>query len=140
MRDKPKRNPIDLSNSKPMQTKTARRGGISVSVINTKSNGRRLKLSQALMDKLGNPSEIQFRTLKNKIILGCNLDENAESFKFSKTAGGTIYSSAIVTSITEFLELDFTNVTSITITNIRLRKASFSDDETKRVAIIRKSE
>lgn len=138
--EKSKRKPIDLSKSKPMETRDTRRGAISISIINTKGNGRRIKLSQALMEKLGNPREIQFRILDNKFILGCNLDENEKSFRFSKTAEGTIYSSAIVNSMTEVLELDFTNVTSVTLTNIRVRKASFFDDEIKRVAIVKRNE
>jgi|GEM_PF-4750273 hypothetical protein len=129
--------PLDLSQSKPMEAKNSRRGKISVCIVNTTSNGKRIKLSRELMEKLDNPSEIQFRILDEKIVIGSNLDVNEESFKFSKTAVGTIYNSSIVANFTEVLHLDFANVTSITLSNIKFRKGETKDGEIISVAVVK---
>ena len=128
--------PLDLSQSKPMEAKNSRRGKISVCVVNTPSNGKRIKLSRELMEKLDNPSEIQFRILDEKVVLGSNLDVNEKSFKFSKTAVGTIYNSSIVANFTEVLNLNFSSVTSITLSNIQLMRTTMGSDENILVAVV----
>jgi len=129
--------PLDLSQSQPMEAKSSRRSNISITIVNTSNNGKRIKLSRGLMEKLDNPSEIQFRILGEKIVLGSNLDVNEKSFKFSKTAVGTIYNSSIVANFTEVLHLDFTNVTSITLSNIKFRKGETKDGGIISVAVVK---
>ena len=128
--------PLDLSKSKPMEAKSSSKGKISINIVNTISNGKRIKLSRGLMEKLGDPSSIQFRILDEKIVLGSNLDVNEKSFKFSKSTLGTIYSYSVVASFTEVLNLDFSSVTSITLSNIHFTDANTENNEVVLVAVV----
>jgi len=128
--------PLDLSKSKPIETKSSRRGNISITVVNTTSNGKRIKFSKGLMEKMGSPSEIQFRIFEETIVFGSNLDDNEKNFKFSKATTGTIYNSSIVASFTDVLNLDFSSVTSITLSNIQFRRTTIGSDENIYVAVV----
>lgn len=128
--------PLDLSQSKPMEAKSRRKGGISISVINTSNNGKRVKFSKALVEKLDNPSEIQFRIMDEKIIIGSRFDDNEKSFKFSKAAMGVVYNSSVVASFTEVLNLDFSSVTSVTLSNIEFKEATTESGDVVLVAVV----
>ncbi|KAF5062582.1 hypothetical protein DSECCO2_303300 [anaerobic digester metagenome] len=127
---------LDLSKSKPLEAKSTNRGGISISVVNTAGNGKRIKLSKDFMEKLGNPSAIQLRILDEKIILSSHFSDNDKSFKFSKANTGIIYNSAVVASFTKVLNLDFSSVTSVTLSNIQFTEATAESGKAILVAIV----
>lgn len=130
---------LDLSKSKPLEAKTVTRGSLSFRVVNTANNGKRVTLSKKLLEILGNPKAVQFRIMGDKMIIGCNLDENDNTFAFSKRATGTIYSSTIVNAVTEAFELNFTKLTSVTLNNIRVKKATASNGKTVKVVVVRRN-
>jgi hypothetical protein len=120
-----------------------------MSVINTANNGQRIQCSKKLKSVLGgdNVKEIQFRRIGKMFIMGANLDPNDRHYRFSAKATQTIYSSAIVNALTETLGLDFSEInpntnskiTSITLTNIKVRKATNADGEVVKVVVIRRN-
>lgn len=133
---KKKSKPLDLSQSKPMEAKSSSRSNIAITVVNTSGNGKRIKLSRGIMDKFDNPSEVQFRILEDKIIIGSYLSSDDKYYKLSQTSGGTLYNASIVENFTEVLNLDFSAVTSITLSNIRFKKAETEEGEVVLVAIV----
>lgn len=137
MKKKSKHPPLDLSQSKPMEAKSSNRGNITITVVNTSGNGKRIKFSRGFMGKFDNPSEVQFRIYEDKIIIGSYLSSDDKHYKLSQTSNGTLYNASIVENFTEVLNLDFSAVTSITLSNIRFKKAETEEGEVVLVAIVR---
>ena len=99
----------DLNQFKASESKTVNRnnnGEGIMSVVNAKT-GKRITLSRQLMDKLNNPAIA--KQLPN--------NENYLSIKHYKSKG-ILYSAGIVNEITCKYNLDFSNKTSITFSDV----------------------
>ena len=134
------KSPLDLSTFEPLKAEAASRGKSSLRVVNTSKNGKRIILSTKMLEKLGNPDTVQFMIDSRRIVIGHELVENAENHKFSPSADGTIYNSAVVAALTDFFKLDFDSITSITLTNIGYRKTENYNGESVMVAVVRGNE
>ncbi|RMD02322.1 hypothetical protein D9O40_06710 [Clostridium autoethanogenum] len=112
-------------------TRTAGRSGI-LSIINAKTCTR-LIFSNELLAKLGNPEGLQISyNEKNKtIIIGKSLG-NENTYKLRRSGKKrVIYSKGLVRELTESLQLDFSQKTSIT-----LQEANYLDNNEDIIAII----
>lgn len=98
-------------------TKKSVSGGISV--VNAKT-GKRVSVSESIVDYLGVKDKIQFAFSDNKIAVGKDLPNNDNYFtiKISKSKGN-VYSTGLVLEITELYDLDFRDKTSITFDDIQ---------------------
>ena len=101
-------------------------------IINTEKSGKRIVFSNNVMEELGNPPKILISCSDNAIAVGERLPDNQNflSIKYSKTKG-TIYSAGIVNELTEMYQLDFSNRTSITFSEV-----NYTTYENYKVAII----
>ena len=111
----------DLNQFKASESKTVNRnnnGEGIMSVVNAKT-GKRITLSRQLMDKLNNPEIIVISFNHNKIAIAKQLpnNENYLSIKHYKSKG-ILYSAGIVNEITCKYNLDFSNKTSITFSDV----------------------
>ncbi|MCT4508654.1 MAG: hypothetical protein N4A48_07815, partial [Tepidibacter sp.] len=104
-----------------------------ISIINSKSNGKRISLSKELMDKLDNPSRVQFAFSENSIAIGVGFLDEVPDYKINESkTKGLIYASKLVEEITEEFELDFSDRTSITFHDVE-----YIDEENICIAIIK---
>lgn len=118
------------SKSKDITRITGRFGVLSI--INAET-GTRLIFSSELLEKLGNPEELQisYDEKKKTIIIGKSLG-NENTYKLRKSGKKrVIYSKGLVRELTESLQLDFSERTSIT-----LQEAKYLDDNEDTIAII----
>lgn len=97
-----KNNAIYVANSSSSHSA----GQISVQIVNSESNGKRIKLSTTLFKGIGSPQKIEI--FHDDTIFYLVPSENG--IKVSK--GNTIYNNSIVQELTEFLGLDFSERTS----------------------------
>ena len=90
-----------------------RRGGgdtLSINIVNSQSNGKRVKLSNLLHRSLGSPEHLYVAQSGNQLIIGQNLPNATEMFKFSRGRGLTvIYSASLVKWLTETFCIDYNN-------------------------------
>lgn len=109
------------------------RSTLSINIVNSVHNGKRITLSKGLLEALSEPESIQFMTSKDDgvLIIGKNLGVK-NSFKFSETNPCVIYCSGLVNSITEEFELSYTNKTSMSFSDIEI-----DDNDGEPVAIIK---
>ena len=115
-------NGLDFKDLRPPKTKGQNRGipeaGV-MSIINSQSNGKRIMLSKALMDKLNYPESLQFAFYDNTLVIGEKLSENQGSFYIREMSKRpVIYSSQLVKTITDVLGLDFSDRVSITLRDV----------------------
>lgn len=90
-------------------------GIVSLSIVNTPDNGKRLKLSKSALQLLGNPSKIQLALSDDSLQIAAELPDNDSYYKISKAS---IYNSSLVREISEEFDLDFDNGrTSISFSN-----------------------
>jgi hypothetical protein len=104
-----------------------------LSIVNAET-GTRLAFSSDILEKLGNPTELQVSYDEDKkiIIVGYLLD-NENTYPIRKNGKkGIIYSKPLVDEITEAMKLDFSNRTSITF-----QEAEYLNDEQYLIAIIK---
>ena len=109
----------DLNQFKASESKTVNRnnnGEGIMSVVNAKT-GKRITLSRQLMDKLNNPEKIVISFNDNKIAIQLPNNVNCLSIKHYKSKG-ILYSAGIVNEITCKYNLDFSNKTSITFSDV----------------------
>ena len=85
-------------------------GSSSLNIVNSESNGKRVKLSNTLHEALGAPTAIQVARDDSNLIIGTKIPFATESFKFSPGKGTTIiYSANLVQWLTSVFRLDFTD-------------------------------
>ena len=95
-------------------------GPLGISVVNNK-NGRRVKLTNALFEFLGNPKRLKFIRDGEYLILGENLPHCTESVAFSKGKGTTIiYDVQFVWYVTEQFNLDYSERTSYSFHDVEV--------------------
>ena len=118
--------------SKSKQKSVIRSNQGVVTIINTEKNGKRIVFLKDVMEELGNPPKILISCSDNAIAVGEKLPDNQNflSIKYSKTKG-TIYSACTVNELTEMYQLDFSNRTSITFSEVK-----YTTYENHKVAII----
>lgn len=93
------------------------RGGV-MSVVNAET-GKRVVIKKDLLDQLGVEDKVQFSFSKGAIAIGAKIINNSNYFniKMGKNKGN-IYSSGLVSEITNLYDLDFSKSTSITFDNV----------------------
>lgn len=94
-----------------------------ISVVNSK-NGKRVKLSDLILDSLNSPEAVRILTDKEaKELMIFRDDKNSEAHILKgKMKVNTIYSSELVLKITEIFDLDFMIRTSITFGTCEVKK------------------
>ena len=116
---------IDLDSFKPSESKSIKKGiaeaGV-MSIINSKT-GKRIIVSNEIMEKLNKPERVVMSFSEDKIAIGEQLpnNDNYINIKVLKSKG-VVYSSGIVKEITDLYELDFSNKTSITFLDVEYVK------------------
>jgi hypothetical protein len=110
-------------NFRPVQSKQhGTRASIEpcvITVVNTKSNGKRITLSGDLIEKIGYSTAIQIAVNDEGIAIGGELPDNDTYFTLRKIGRkGVVYSTELVDEITELFELDFTERSSISFYDV----------------------
>lgn len=115
-----------LSNAKSVSsrsiTRTIGKAG-AISIVNAKT-GNRLTIAKECYSAIGNPSKVQFALTDDNLIVGEKVLENNNDFNVKESRGkAIIYSSALVKEITENFNLDFSNRTSLTFSDVQYSNA-----------------
>ena len=116
---------VDLDSFKPSESKSIKKGiaeaGV-MSIINSKT-GKRIIVSNEIMEKLNKPERVVMSFSEDKIAIGEQLPNNYNyiNIKVLKSKG-VIYSAGIVKEITDLYKLDFSNKTSITFLDVEYVK------------------
>ena len=111
-----------------LNTGIIKRGGgskISISIINSEKNGKRMIFSKKLLEELGNPLEIQFvlSTTESCLFIGENLLPDENKYAFTKEGFNVLYCGAIIPKIVTTFGLDYSNgKTSLTFNNIEIEE------------------
>lgn len=112
----------DWSKFKPSKAKTNSRNGFKagvMSIIKSKSNGKRIVISKELSEKLGYPDSVQILYSEEELLIAEELIGAATSFPLKKYgAKYVIYSSSLVDEIAQELKLDYKNCVSRTLSNV----------------------
>lgn len=113
---------MSLNNDVP-----TRRGNsnLSISIINSENNGKRIVFSKYLLTKLGNPSALQFVIFpeENSLFIGSNLLPDENKYAFTKEDSNILYCGKVINQIVETFNLDYSNgKTSITFSNIEIEE------------------
>lgn len=90
----------------------------SVSIVNC-NNGKRVTLSAKLFAELGSPETVQVAVDGKKLYIGEFLDK-ADDFKVSNKTRGYIYNASLVETLTEKMNIDFSNRTSVSFSDIKV--------------------
>lgn len=113
---------MGLSAFKSFQNIPNTRGGNgvpSVGIVYTPRNGKRLSISNALFDLLGQPKQLAIAFTDTQLALGSELPMNAQKYPFSPDKyTHIIYRSAVVHQIIKQFGLDFSDVTSKSYTDV----------------------
>lgn len=122
-------NNYNLEMFQPALSKTITRSNLIagvMSVVNSKSS-KRIVLSKELMDKLNAPTKVAISFSEECIAIGRTLPNNNNQL-IVKPIGkkGAIYSSGVVSEITDMYGLDFNNRTSITFSEVDYIEADVS--------------
>lgn len=111
----------DLERFQPASSKTTSRSNSIAGVMSVVNSncGKRVTLSKDLMDKLNNPNKVTMSFSEESIAIGVTLPNNNNQLTI-KLSGkkGVIYSSGIVSEITDKYGLDFSNRTSVTFSEV----------------------
>lgn len=97
-------------------TQTHSRGGLSFSIVNTQGNGKRLRFSPMLLEKLGKPTSI--RIVINEKGTGILVARDSSGLKLAK--GGVLYQGSLVQTLTDAFALDFSSVTSRSFSQVKI--------------------
>ncbi len=113
-----------IDNSEEVSVSSTSHGRVSapsLSIINSQKNGKRLVLSNGLLNALNNPSHIQIRTSKkdNVLFIGENLGAE-NTFNFSPSNPNIVYCGGVIRTIVADLNLDFSNKVSLTLKDIEI--------------------
>lgn len=111
-----------LSNAKKVSSmnviRTIGKAG-AISIVNA-DTGKRITIAKECYSAIGNPSKIQFALNENSFIIGEKVLEDNNDFNVKVSNGkAIIYSSALVKEITENFNLDFSNKTSLTFSDVQ---------------------
>ncbi|WP_342476492.1 hypothetical protein NYE24_19710 [Paenibacillus sp. FSL H7-0350] len=115
--------PYGKQNFRPVQSKQhgTRASGepCVLTVVNTKSSGKRITLSGDLIEKTGSSTAIQIAVNDEGIAIGGELPDNDTYFTLRKIGRkGVVYSTELVDEITALFELDFSERSSISFYDV----------------------
>ena len=109
-----------------------RKGGgntrVSLTIVNTERNGKRIKLSKGILEELGNPSLVQISVSDTTLKIGENLKNCTSNFQLTGE-GDTIHRSGLVDELTEHFGLDFSARSSLTFDDVELKLRRYNDEE-----------
>lgn len=92
---------------------------VLLTVVHTKRNGMRIAISPMVMTQLGSPETIQVAMGEDGIALAAYLPDNQTSFEVKKMGNkAVIYCAPLVREVTEIFDLDFSDRTSISFSEI----------------------
>lgn len=115
-----------LSNAKSVSSRNVSRTigkAGAISIVNANS-GNRITIARECYSAIGNPSKVQFALTDKSVIIGEKVLENNNDFNVKESNGkAIIYSSALVKEITENFNLDFSNRTSLTFSDVQYSNA-----------------
>lgn len=104
---------------------------LSLTIVNTEGCGKRIKLSKAILSKLGNPTGVGFSPNGDKGSLAIYADpENG----YHLCKGNLIYAADLVNQLTELFGLDFSHRTSLCFTNMTVKHDD--DDDMNYIEIV----
>ncbi|MCL1846152.1 MAG: hypothetical protein FWF77_09640 [Defluviitaleaceae bacterium] len=97
-------------------------GALRLNVVYSQSNGRRVKLSKALHEKLESPSTLQVAKKGDKLIIAEKLSGASKTFDFApRSDSTTIYNAGLAKWLIDTFSLDFpSGRTSRSYGNIRI--------------------
>lgn len=106
---------------------------VSLSIVNSDNNGKRISFTSTLLEKLDNPSALQFVLSKEDgcVVIGEELRPDERKIVFSKKGSNVLYCGGIIKEITETFNLDYSDKTSQSFDNIE-----FDEYMDKPIAII----
>ena len=115
-----------LSNAKTVSStnviRTIGKAG-AISIVNA-NTGSRITIARECYSAIGNPVKVQFALNDNSLIVGEKVLNNNNDFNIKGNNGkAIIYSSALVKEITKHFNLDFSNRTSITFSDVQYSNA-----------------
>lgn len=113
--------PFDFSKMRSSKSehkaKTYTGAGV-ITIIKSEANGKRITVSKEAMDRLGDPTCLQFGFLEDSIVIGENLPDSDIYYTIKNSGSkGIIYSSGLVEEIAEEFSLDFKGGVSKTFGN-----------------------
>ena len=107
----------------------SRSGSFSVSMVNNR-NGKRFTLSKALHEFLGSPKRLQFVADGKYLYIGATIPHSTEFVTFSKGVGTTIiYDAGFVEYISRTFDLDYSNRTSISFSEIKIETHEHENEQ-----------
>lgn len=101
-----------------------------VSITYTEKFGNRLKLAKKLLQTLGHPAAVNIGYIDEYLVIRQKVQDLPSSFELKK--GGMIYSTDLLQKIVEFFELDFSNRTCMTFTDVH-----YVESNGQKVAMVR---
>lgn len=94
---------------------------LSLSIVNSKKNGKRVTLSDTLFCALGQPEEVAVLFKGRSLAIGAELPSATKTYKFSPSKDThVIYNTDLILAISEAFSLDFNVRCSITFTEVTL--------------------
>ena len=113
-----------IANAEGLNTIASKGGGgrqtNSVSIVNC-DNGKRVTLSAKLYAELGTPATVQVAVDAKRLYVSENLGKNdLRNYRVSHKSRGYVYCADLVEAITEKLNLDFSDRTSISLSNVKV--------------------
>lgn len=105
---------------------TSKRGGRaekSVSIVLC-DNGKRLTMSASLFEALGQPDEVKCAVIESKryLIIARDIKSVDTTYNVSNKGKGIIYNAELVRTVAETFSLDFSNRTSMSFNNVKLKE------------------
>lgn len=101
---------------------------LSLNIVSTEKNGKRLRISKGLLEELGTPSTVQISVSDTELKIGKSLKNCQNNFQLTG-AGDTLYRSGLVDELTEHFGLDFSERSSLTFDEIQIKLRRYNDEE-----------
>lgn len=110
-----------LKNAKEAKRVKGGRNVVSISITNHR-NGKRITLSPALYEGLNKPDKLKFAfdDEEKVMLIASELDGIKNAYQVKGDDRAIIYNSSLVECATDAMQLDFSDVSSMTFTNIEL--------------------
>lgn len=119
-------NKIEAANFKTKSAIGGRGKASEIRIINSKRNGKRITLKNSLIERLGNPKELEFGFLEDTLIIAKGKSKKVSdvSYNLRKQSKNTycIYNTNLVEEITKRLKLDFSNNVTVNLEHIRYKE------------------
>lgn len=96
----------------------ANRSRLSFSIVNTKMNGKRIRLSSGLMREMGSPESIEI--YENEESTGICIVSSESGMPLKEN--GIIYNSEVVENLTNAFQIDFSDCTSRSFSDIEIKE------------------